>query len=297
MVTHLCLSRLGMHKLACCGCLVSALALGVGAIPACADTIDPVSYAVIANAVPAEAVCLTQTCTPSVTAIVPLDDDVTEDGELVNPYSGSAGAAVSLSPSPAVIATAAISSQALEPDSSAEGYVMYAGSAELTYYFELTAVPGTTAAGSIPVLMSGSVSLMASSGTTDDFTQSIVSMSVTPVDGTAIYNPTSLTSGGINQTLQITPGQEYEVEMGATAEAQVGAIIGSDETETASASLDPTFTVAGSCGCSNDYQFEFSPGIGNTPSTVPEPSSLVMAGGLLGLLSVEYFRRRRSFRR
>jgi hypothetical protein len=64
----------------------------------------------------------------------------------------------------------------------------------------------------------------------------------------------------------LTPGDTYRITIQAALIDQAFGDI--------SASIDPFFSIDPSVSLGDEYSFSFSDGIGNSPASVPEPSSL-----------------------
>lgn len=91
------------------------------------------------------------------------------------------------------------------------------------------------------------------------------------------------TAGGFvdENTYQVLANRVYTVTLAASVFTSLSGFLGGG-TESLVAYIDPVFTIAGHDA--SNYTLDFSPGIGNSPATVPEPSSASLLGsGLFGL--------------
>ena len=201
-------------------------------------------------------------------------------------FSGSGVGTVSGSPEPVILVSASLAADQLEEGGSSPQSMI--ADAILSYSFELTPTDGTTFAGDVvPVLASGSFSESLTTGDHSNGTESSVGLQIVDPDGNILYNMAGSGAGGsFSQGLSLQPGVQYNVFMSADAQATVSSNSEQAEYESANAALDPIFSIDSSCGCAGDFQFSFSPGVGNGAATgaVPEPATwammLVGFGGL-----------------
>jgi len=279
--------------------MIAWILAGPAARPALADTIDPVSFFVdvvndggvtfCTNTLP----CAGSGPSSATEALVVPD---TYDGGAGSPYSGSAIATVSGSPDPTLTVSAAASADMLEPAGPVFSKFTFSGSASITYYFELTQTAGPGFTGSVPVLLNGSSGLASQLLSAEDTTSSSVSMQVSTADNsTMLYSLPSANNGGFSQSLDILPNVEYLVSMQASAAAQVLASEDTNPMLSASAFIDPTFTI--SPDFADDFQLTFSSSIGNgvAAGAAPEPGSMTLFG--IGLAGLAYRIRRNRRRR
>jgi len=198
------------------------------------------------------------------------------------PYGGTASAAIGGSASATEItAVASALATQLEYDGPEASPFDFVSGGQLTYYFELTPVTAASLGpGPVPVAMAGLSLISAATApflSQYDSAAGSVSLQVSTADGsTVLYSLPTNNDGPYFQILQILPNVEYEVSLGAHAGAEVNASSQTSEQATASAAIDPTFTISPSCACANDYQLTFSPGINNGPSAAPEPATWAM---------------------
>jgi hypothetical protein len=271
--------------------LSAAILTGVVALPARASTVyvDPVNYTVDAGIYTGISICdSADPCqgsgpsSASVSAVLlPSDYPENPNGD---PYSGSAAATLSGSPAPSLLVSAAGSAVQLEADGLDYDAIDFHAGGNITYYFELTTTDGDSYTGDVPVLMNGSTGLTSmGKPDTEDFTSTSTSMTVSTYDNsTMLYTLPSGNNGGFSQSLNILPNVEYMVYMSAAAAVEITASLDTNPMLSASAMIDPTFTI--SPDYANDFQLTFSPSIGNSGSSVPEPSSgVILAVGLVGL--------------
>ena len=102
------------------------------------------------------------------------------------------------------------------------------------------------------------------------FTDNSFNSSGTPAGG---YSGSFLDS----RTLTLLTGQSYLVNLQVTANSQGQ----NGMSASAAAFVDPTFLIASGVANANQYSFQFSPGVGNSPSSVPEPGTwAILASGL-----------------
>ena len=192
-----------------------------------------------------------------------------------SPYSGSSFATVSNSPSPSISVSAAATAAELLPAGPDYDPFTMGASGTLTYYFEMMQTAGPPSSDAVPVLMEGSSTLFSQAGSTDDITSSSISMSVAAADGSStLYTLPGANVGGFSQVLGILPDVEYEVTMAASAAVQVSATEDTNPDLSASAGIDPVFTISPDFAA--DYQLDFSNAIGNSASATPEPATWAM---------------------
>jgi hypothetical protein len=205
-------------------------------------------------------------------------------------FNGSAG--VTVSATPAIAATAALTNDLGKPASARAG-------ATVIYYVEATELPGYNYSDSyVPVLVNGSskVTLSGPSGATSG---TDVQMFIGPVNNVYenyLNQYFSLTNGGtsnggFSSLLDLVPDAVYEVEMIVYASVYIP----TDGTATAAAALDPTISFSPTFADANGYQLNFSAGISNIePTPLPVALPLLASGlGVMGLLS---WRRKRKAR-
>jgi hypothetical protein len=97
------------------------------------------------------------------------------------------------------------------------------------------------------------------------------------------------TSFSETTNLLLTPGEQVGLFVIAAAEG-----FDSPESSSASAQVDPYIFIDPSFADASQYSIEVSPGIGNSPPALPEPSTFVLLGtGILGLAEAA---RRKSYR-
>jgi hypothetical protein len=261
----------------------------VAAVQAGAGTIDPVSFDVFATHTGGGfAYCGTSVpCTAGPTESLLLLPSTGPDGA---PYSGSSIATAEFSPVPKLIVSASVSAAQLELDGPEASEFNFTAGGSMTYYFELTQTAGPANSGPIPVLMNGTSSLSSVSGTENE-SSSNVSMQVSTADGsTILYTLPTANSAPYFQTVDIVPDVEYSVTMTASVAAQVIADEFTTHSLSASATIDPIFTVAPDYTA--DYLLNFSDTIGDGGSATPEPASwLTMLAGIGGLAAVVRLRR------
>ncbi len=210
-------------------------------------------------------------------------------------YSGSGRATVLGSPEPALGTSASIFANQLVEGGGSPVYV--AASAFLTYSFDITPTDPTIDIGSVPVLVNGSFSQSLTTGDENEGTMSSVMLSITGPGGATLYGLSNLGTdkGGLfSGSFDLTPGVEYTVSMSASATATISANEDEDEGRDAAASIDPLFTVDPKFDLANDFQFNFSSGVGNSAMTVPEPATWAMMLVGFGGLGAAMRRRRRA---
>jgi hypothetical protein len=272
--------------------LLGALALGITSHTAQAGTvvnITPVTYGVVASAGGGLSVCNSSApCANSGPASANVGIVVLPNA---GPFTGSAFASITGSPTPSLSVSAAASGTPLEFGSIATGTFNTSAGAGLTYNFELTQVSGPSV-GSVPVLMTGSSSLTTQVSGLHDFTTTGVSLQVGTVSNPSLFTlATTDNNAPFSSTLTILPNVEYSVTMGASVfvQVEVGADVGS--TLSASASIDPMFSIVDPT-LAAEFQFNFSSGIGNGVSAVPEPSTWAMM--ILGFMGLGFMGYRRK---
>jgi hypothetical protein len=169
------------------------------------------------------------------------------------------------------------------------GSVTYTASADATLYYQLYIAAVSPAASSflsVPVVATGNVS---GSGIGSWSAEIKVSQgSNVLLDQISGSNSIIPGNGNFKQTLSLVPGDTYDVSLTASADVQTAG----GDSETAFAMADPSFEIAPSCGCAQDFEILLSPGISNGVLPVPEPSSWAML--LLGFTGLSIVGYRRS---
>jgi hypothetical protein len=246
-------------------------------------TIDPVYWSITAAAsdgegVDAHTISSTDVPAPSLPASV---GAAWPNGPFSAVVQGSAAATVT--GFPALLVTASLS-QANNPygglgNASAQG--------NMTYYFVLNANPGFGGTVSnVPVLFNGTTGLTSTNSANEGSVATSVQMTINAVGGSSsLYSLPNNSLSSYNGSLAIVPGQEYEVYMNAQAAV-------SQTTGGASAAIDPYFYIDPNYQFANDFQLNFSPGITNSVSAVPEPSTWAML--ILGFAGVGFMAYRRK---
>jgi hypothetical protein len=272
--------------------LLGALALGITSHTAQAGVvnIDPVTSLVVVSSSDGS-LSFCGTSAPCVGSSGPASANV---GLVVppnaTPFTGSAFASISGSPTPSLSVSVAASGTALELGTTGTATFNMIAGASLTYNFELTQVSGPSV-GSVPVLMTGSSSLTTQVSGQVVFTTTSVGLQVGTGGNAPMFNLATDNNTPFSSTLTILPNVEYTVTMGANAEAQVA--VGSDFGSTlgASASVDPMFSIVDPA-LAAEFQFNFSSGIDNGVSAVPEPSTWAMM--ILGFMGLGFMGYRRK---
>ena len=152
--------------------------------------------------------------------------------------------------------------------------------AALYYYFEVEAVPGIQSPNVlIPVITVGVLTGVGG--------LNVANLSIADTqNGQSVFNVNQ--NGGFVDTLSITPGVEYLVQMSAFADVE-------QTTAGASVFVDPQFTIDPNFADANEFQMQFSPGIGNGPlDATPLPAALPLFATGLGAMGLLGWRRKRK---
>ncbi len=155
----------------------------------------------------------------------------------------------------------------------------------------VTAKPGSVVdVADVPVLFNGTTTAELT-GTTGAVASNSVSMTISRADGgSTLYELPSDTVGSYGSSLSLIPNVEYVIDM--IADVSIANNSGG-----ASASIDPMMDIDPSFLFADDFQLLFSPGIGNSASPVPEPSTwAILLGGLAGLGVARLWASRRTTR-
>lgn len=261
----------------------AAILIGAMAQPGRADAITDVSGSVFA-ALQGNTSSFCQLGSPCALGPASATASVISPPDPDSDYSGSAGATVSGTPAPGVIASAAATAYPVDPSAAPDAPVNFQADAILNYYFELTQTGGSYS-GAVPVTMTGSSSISQTvSLDQDDYTMGSVMVIVGTADGvTTLLNLPSNNNTGFSSGLSLMPNVLYEVQLAAYVDTEVDAVDETEKSLSMTASVDPMFTI--DPDYASDFSLSFSDGIGNSAaSTAPEPASAMLvaaAGGIL----------------
>ncbi|MCP3442050.1 PEP-CTERM sorting domain-containing protein [Bradyrhizobium sp. CCGUVB14] len=186
----------------------------------------------------------------------------------LNFVNGSIVASVGLTPSPSISVTG-------HSDPGISGVY---GLLELTYYFTIKG-----ASGAVPV------NIQAAGGISNSNWEAVFQVDSTNVSDYVSPHVAGMVSGPGNQTFSIN--QAYDLQANEVYRVyMLAAGITSWNGGSFSAWVDPTFTIDPSVA--SQYSLQFSDGIGNTISAVPESSTWAMM--ILGFCGLGFFAYRRD---
>lgn len=147
----------------------------------------------------------------------------------------------------------------------------------LTYYFQIAGPAGTL----VPISVASTHTLAATGSAQAGYSLSVAGQTI-DIDNCYFARLAACGSHDSTTAMSLAANQIYGVTMMTAASNFLGA-------GTAGAFLDPRFFFASNFANATEYAFDFSPGIGNGVTPVPEPGVLTMM--LLGVAGLTYWRR------
>lgn len=147
----------------------------------------------------------------------------------------------------------------------------------LTYYFQIAGPAGTL----VPISVASTHTLAATGSAQAGYSLSVAGQTI-DIDNCYFARLAACGSHDSTTAMSLAANQIYGVTMMTAASNFLGA-------GTADAFLDPQFSFASNFANATEYAFDFSPGIGNGVTPVPEPGVLTMM--LLGVSGLTYWRR------
>ncbi|HZT32097.1 MAG TPA: PEP-CTERM sorting domain-containing protein [Bryobacteraceae bacterium] len=217
----------------------------------------------------------------------------------LGPGSGTAAAGTSLSPLSVTTSASASGESAASASGQLNAFFEVTGPAavngvpitQVPLLLNVTGVAGTFSCVNTCIsseaeaqfeLADGSSSVLLCAGFTSTFSATNVGAPCTNV------NNAGATFSAINESVLLTPNVEDSIIMSAFA-SLAGPFV-TNESGDIAASVDPILTIDPSFAFANDFQIQFSSGVG---SAVPEPSPAALVSVAVGVLSLTRRRRRR----